>query len=102
MAVCKLKFTPEAVKDITQAAEYYEECQKGLGKRFRSEVKRKLVLVKEIPRIYTLRYGEVRFALIDIFPYSIHFSINEKGQVVQVHAVLCQFENPETSWKNFP
>ena len=101
MAIYKLKFTPEAVKDIAVAAEYYEECQPGLSKRFRSEVKRKLILVKEIPRIYTLRYAEVRFALIDIFPYAIHFSINEESRIVIIHAVLCQFENPDTSWKNY-
>lgn len=101
MALYKLKFTPEAIDDIAGAAEYYDECQQGLGKRFRSEVKRKLKLIKEIPRIYTLRYGEVRFALLDVFPYAIHFSINEEKQIVQIHAILCQFENPYTAWKNF-
>lgn len=76
-------------------------ASKALAKRFRSEVKRKLKLIKEIPRIYTLRYGEVRFALLDVFPYAIHFSINEEKQIVQIHAILCQFENPYTAWQIF-
>jgi hypothetical protein len=97
MAGYKLKFTPEAVNDIAFAAEYYDNCRPGLGKRFRSEVKHKLVLIKEIPQIYACRYGDVRFALTDVFPYSIHFSINEAMRIVQVHAVLCQFDNPEAS-----
>ena len=101
MAVYKLKFTPEAVSDIAEAAAYYDRLLPGLGKRFRAEVKHKLILIKEIPQIYALRYGDVRFALTDVFPYSIHFTIQAHVSTVQIHAVLCQFENPETSWKDF-
>ena len=44
-----LKFTPEALQDIIEAANYYEDCKKGLGKRFRNEIKRKLIWIKEAP-----------------------------------------------------
>jgi plasmid stabilization system protein ParE len=98
MAFYRLKFTPEAVRDIKSASDYYEDCQKGLGKRFRSEVKSKLVRVKQSPLIYAVRYGEVRFALTEIFPYSIHYTVSDTRQQIQIHAVLCDYRSPEKFW----
>ncbi|WP_374760288.1 type II toxin-antitoxin system RelE/ParE family toxin [Dyadobacter diqingensis] len=90
----QLRFTPESLQDITDAAEYYEYHSKGLGLKFKSEVKRKLILVKRSPLLYALRYNNVRVALTEIFPYSIHFSVYENIQTVQIHAVLSQFRKP--------
>lgn len=101
MAVYKLKFTPEAVKDIIEAAAYYEDQKRGLGKRFRSFVKGKLVLIKESPFIYELKYGDVRFAMVDFFPYSIHFTVRQPARIIQIHAVLCQYRDPMKFWKTF-
>lgn len=101
MAGYRLKFTPEAVKDIKEAAAYYEDRRPGLGKRFRSFVKGKLVLVKESPLIYEIKYGDVRFAIVDFFPYSIHFTVNQPGRTIQIHAVLCQYRDPMKFWKGF-
>ncbi|MBO9616796.1 MAG: type II toxin-antitoxin system RelE/ParE family toxin [Dyadobacter sp.] len=101
MGVYKLKFTPEAVEDITEAAAYYEDQKQGLGKRFRSFVKGKLVLIKESPLIYELRYGDVRFAPVDFFPYSVHFTVDKSERIIQIHAVLCQYRNPVKFWKGF-
>lgn len=101
MAVYRLKFTPEAVRDLTDASDYYEKQKKGLGRRFRALVKDKLILVREFPLIYALKYGDVRFALVDFFPYSIHFSVNQRDHIIQVHAVLCQYRDPMKFWKGF-
>lgn len=101
MAAYRLKFTPEAFKDILDASEYYERQKKGLGKRFRMLVRGKLMLFRESPLIYALKYGDVRFALVDFFPYSIHFSVIQPNHIVQVHAVLCQYRDPMKFWKGF-
>lgn len=101
MAGYRLKFTPEAVMDISEAAAFYEKEKRGLGKRFKSLIKGKLVLIKESPLIYELKYGDVRFAMIDFFPYSIHFTIDKAQRVIQIHAVLCQYRNPVKFWKGF-
>lgn len=101
MAIYRLTFTPEAVDDISSAAKYYEEQQQGLGKRFRSMVKNKLLSIRETPHAYAIRYDIVRFALVDIFPYSIHFIIHDETRTVRVYAVLCQYRNPMDFWKGF-
>ena len=96
-----LKFTPEALQDIIEAANYYEDCKKGLGKRFRNEIKRKLIWIKEAPFVYAVRYKNVRFILTETFPYTIHFTIQENRQIIEVHAVLSQFRNPDKFWKDY-
>lgn len=99
MAVYRLKFTPEAYQDINIASKYYETQKRGLGKRFRMLVKSKLLLIKASPLIYEVKYSTVRFALVEFFPYSIHFSVNQHDQIVQIHAVLCQYRDPMKFWK---
>lgn len=49
MHAWKLIFTPEAREDVTAAAKYYDDQLKGLGKIFRKEVKRQLILLKQNP-----------------------------------------------------
>ncbi|OJV17511.1 MAG: hypothetical protein BGO21_13685 [Dyadobacter sp. 50-39] len=101
MAAYRLKFTPEAILDISEASEYYESEKPGLGRRFKALVKGKLILIKESPLIYEVKYGDVRFAMVDFFPYSIHFTVNSPAHIIQVHAVLCQYRNPSKFWKGF-
>ncbi len=101
MAVHRLKFNPEAFRDIVEAPKYYENQKKGLGLRFRASVKGKLLLIRESPLIYALKYGDVRFALVDFFPYSIHFNVDQQESVIQVHAVLCRYRDPVKFWKGF-
>ena len=89
-----LRFTPESLQDIIDAGDYYEYYSKGLGQKFKSEIRRKLILIKKSPFLHALRYHDVRIALTEIFPYSIHFSIYENIQTVQIYAVLNQYRKP--------
>lgn len=63
---------PPAKEDIREAAMWYNHRQKGLGKRFTSEVRKKVVLIRQNPEAYLLRYDAVRTAHLDVFPFMIH------------------------------
>ncbi|MCD6011518.1 MAG: Plasmid stabilization system protein [Flavipsychrobacter sp.] len=76
MPRCHLIFTPEARADVVSAASYYDGQLKGLGKIFRSEIKRQLLLLKQNPFTRSVRYDNVRFAITRKFPYSIHYTID--------------------------
>ncbi|TDE13166.1 type II toxin-antitoxin system RelE/ParE family toxin [Dyadobacter psychrotolerans] len=97
----QLLFSPEALLDITDTASYYEEIKKGLGKRFRNELKRKFLLIKVTPMIYSIRYNHVRTALLDIFPYSIPFNVLQDKGVIRIHAVLSHYRNPDQFWNDY-
>ena len=70
----QLIFTPEAKTDVKNAASYYDGELKGLGKRFKNEVKRQIALIKINPQTRSVRYDDVRLAVIEKFPYSIHYN----------------------------
>lgn len=66
----------EANTDIREAATWYDEQQKGLGKRFIQAVKKEITIIRQNPLLYNIRYDNVRTALIETFPYLIHFDVN--------------------------
>jgi len=84
---------PEAELDMLKSAKWYEEKQVDLGIRFLDEVEDKLSLVTHNPLQYQIRYKSTRWALVDHFPYAIHFIIEEDKVIVL--AVLGTREDPE-------
>lgn len=68
-------FDPDARIEFLAAIEYYEECQVGLGRRFRDAVARELDLVGEMPFRFRVLHAPFRCALVLKFPYSIIFTI---------------------------
>lgn len=96
MPAYKQIFTPEAKIDVKIATSYYNSILIGLGKIFKNEVKQQLTLLKENPFIHSYRYDAVRLAIIPHFPYSIHYTINNKE--ITVHAILCDYRNPDEYW----
>ena len=92
----KLIFTPEAREDVKAAAKYYNGQLPGLGRKFKTDVKQQLSLLKQNPFTRSIRYDNVRFALLNKFPYSIHYSIN--GKDIMIYAVICDYRNPKEYW----
>ena len=95
----KLRITPEALLEIQKAIDYYNDCAKGLGKRFYLDLEEQFTLIKKNPFARAIRYDDVRFALLDRFPYGAHFTIDEPSKTVEIHAVLSQYRDPDKHWK---
>ncbi|MCE7043580.1 hypothetical protein [Dyadobacter sp. CY312] len=68
---------PDAKKDIQEAALWYNEQQRGLGNRFIRFVRIKVSKVLLNPQLYIVRYSDVHTALLDVFPFMIHFTVND-------------------------
>ena len=75
-------YTTEARFDLFEAAEYYENCQQGLGKRFRDEIARMLNAVASAPCLWRERKGGYRRVNCPVFPYYIAYVIREEFVVV--------------------
>lgn len=87
---------PEAEIDILESAKWYELKQKELGTRFINAIDEKIALIAKNPLKYQKRYKEVRFALLQKFPFAIHFIIDDN--CIYVLAVLSTQHNPQI-WK---
>jgi mRNA-degrading endonuclease RelE of RelBE toxin-antitoxin system len=73
----------EVEKDIAEAKKWYAEQQDGLDVRFVTAVKAAITNIVKIPLAYAIRYRNVRIAHTKIFPYNVHFYVDEsKAQVV--------------------
>lgn len=79
---------PLAKQDISEAAAWYNSKQKGLGKRFTQEVRSKVLFIRENPKASTIRYDDTRCAVLDVFPFMIHYTIDEANKTIIVAAVF--------------
>ncbi len=61
----------EAYKDYTEAYEWYELKQKGLGNRFMEYVEKKINQISQHPEYFGKRQYNFREAKVENFPYMI-------------------------------
>ena len=90
----KVKIEPEALTDIQDITDWYNEAQKGVGKRFQNTVIKQINSLSKNPHIYAVRYKEIRCMIVKKFPYMVHFYINHENNSVEVLAVISTDRNP--------
>ncbi|MGZ3756644.1 MAG: type II toxin-antitoxin system RelE/ParE family toxin [Mucilaginibacter sp.] len=89
----------EVVKlDIREAKDWYKHQGSGLDKKFATEVKRCIQRLQKNPLGYEVKYKNVRTAFTEIFPYAVHFFIDESNKQIVVIAVIHQSRNPALSY----
>jgi len=92
----KVVITPRAITEIQHAVDYYNSKQSGLGKRFYYDFKHQVSSIVQNPFSRAIRYDDIRFAVLDIFPYAAHYNIEE--HTVVIYGVISMYMDPETSW----
>jgi len=85
---------PLAKQDINEAAHWYGTKQKELGKRFTAQVSEKVKFILQNPAATALRYDGVRTVVLDVFPFMLHYSVDEDQKLVIISAVLHTSRNP--------
>ena len=68
-------FDPDAQAEFLSAVQYYENCQSGLGRRFRLVVESAVQDIMENPLLYRILHAPFRRCLLQKFPYAIIYSI---------------------------
>ena len=89
----KVRFSELATAELDDATRFYEAQFRGLGKRFRMEVRNAAVRISEYPNAWSTEHGEVRKCLLHRFPYKLLYSI-EKDHVLII-AVAHQHRKPD-------
>jgi len=95
----KLTYYNQVKHDISEAKSWYVKQQPGLEKRFAKDVKEALDRLKNNPLHYEIKYRNVRTVLCRVFPYAIHFYINESAGQLVIIAIVHQHRNPGVSQK---
>ena len=86
----RVEFAPEVERDVTEAAEWYELRQPGLGARFVKEIIRVWDALANNPLLYCRRHAtkNIRWRYPECFPYRVIYEVDEASQTVRVAAVL--------------
>jgi plasmid stabilization system protein ParE len=90
---------PLAKEDIREAAKWYNKQQEGLGKRFTAEIREKVHFMRSNPKASNVPYDGVRTVVLNVFPFMVHYTVDERNKTIIVSAVLHTSRNPEL-WKN--
>lgn len=90
---------PLAKQDIREAAKWYNKKSQGLGKRFTAEIREKVRFIKQNPTASKVGYDDVRTAVLNIFPYMLHYTVDETNKTVIISAVFHISRDPEL-WGN--
>lgn len=91
----KTLILPLAKDDIRDAARWYNKQSPGLGKRFTAEVRESVRYIKQNPTACTIRYDQVRTAVLRVFPFMLHYTVNEDSKTVIISAVLHTSRDPK-------
>lgn len=89
-------FHPEAIREFSEAVDYYEDCEKGLGVEFVKEVYKGIELISQYPEAWhrlskhvrrfllsRFPYGVTRISLLDPYPYALRMG----GEFGRIHAL---------------
>jgi plasmid stabilization system protein ParE len=79
------RFTKPARSELLGQTAYYEQIEKGLGARFRSEVEAAAQRAAAFPLHGKPSAGGTRRRLVTGFPFSVFYTVEEYG--VLIHAV---------------
>lgn len=83
-----IQFFDEVIIDIQDAKLWYKAKRDGLEIEFARAIEDAIVQIITMPFVYSVRYKTVRIAHPKVFPYNIHFYINELEETVVITAII--------------
>jgi len=91
----KVVYHQQVEDDLFTAKDWYKKQQNGLEKRFAQEVKKSVIFISKNPLMFELRYKETRTAYTKIFPFGIHFHVNQYDRVITILGIFHTSMNPD-------
>jgi ParE toxin of type II toxin-antitoxin system, parDE len=78
----------EVKNDVLDVKDWYKSQQKGLEKRFTNEVKNTLNYLIINPLLFQVKYKNIRTAYTEVFPFGVHYHLNEETKTISVLGVF--------------
>jgi hypothetical protein len=89
----KVIFDREALVEMREAAAFYEDCQRGLGRSFLDTVEVALAEIQKQPLMWRKVKGRFRRYLVQRFPYGLIYAVQE--DVIYIAAVMHLKRKPD-------
>lgn len=84
-----------AKADLREAAKWYNNQSPGLGKNLVGRFRERLSELKTNPFTCQIKYSEVHTALIEQFPYMMHYYVDQQNKIIVVISILHTSRNPK-------
>jgi|SRR6476659_3577116 hypothetical protein len=84
----QLKFSKESLLDAKEALDWYNLQQENLGERFKIELNFTIEKISKSPLNYQIKYGTIRTANFKVFPFAIHFELDEKASLIRIISIF--------------
>ena len=78
----KYSFHPTAETELTQAVDYYNECQHGLGLEFAKEIYLAIQNILSFPDAWASLSTNTRRCLTKRFPYGVIYQTNDEEVII--------------------
>jgi len=78
----KVIFSKYARLELEDAVRFYELEYKGLGRRFKEEVRSAATMISEYPKAWSVERGDIRKCLLHKFPYKLLYSVESDHIVI--------------------
>lgn len=93
----RVEIQTQAIVDIKEAKNYYDKLSPRLGSKLIKQL-REISKTLQLNPHHQIKYDNVRFLKLRSFPYSAHYTIDEKISVVYIHAVIHTASDPDKAW----
>ena len=90
--------SPPAEVELHQIQEYYDNLVFGLGKQFILKFEETLKFLETHPYLYSIIKDEIRKAVMNDYPYSIFYSVDNQKEEVEILAIIHNRRDPKY-WK---
>ena len=81
-------YLDEVEIDIIEARTWYKASDTKLENRFIDAIENTILKIQAWPKAYSIRYKNVRIAHPPIFPYGIHFYIDDVQNRIVIIAII--------------
>ena len=95
----QIKLNEVADEEFLNSFVWYELKAKGLGERFITSVKNKLLKIAEHPFRYPVKKDDFRETPLTGFPYSIVYFIDEIKKNIVISSIYHSKRNPEKKFR---
>ncbi|MBS1623002.1 MAG: type II toxin-antitoxin system RelE/ParE family toxin [Bacteroidetes bacterium] len=85
------------IADVHQAKTWYKAQRVGLEEDFAAAIEQAIERIAQMPTAYGIRYKNIRFAHPKVFPYNIHFYLDEARQMIVITAIVHSRRHPDVS-----
>ncbi len=84
----KILYSAGTLNDLKEGRDWYNLQQKNPGKRFINDIKETINSVSRNPLSFSTKYPHIRTAICKVFPYAVHFELDETARVIRIVSIF--------------